>query len=277
MSQLRSWRLRFAIGSLLVLAGLGAGAAAQLPPDSVTNPLIGDDKAIVQGRNIFRGRCAVCHGVDAKGYRGTDLTTGEWVHGGSDAQLFRTVKRGVPGTEMPGNVNMSEDEVWMVLAYLKTLSEPGGAPIERGDAARGERLFWAREKGNCGQCHLVGGKGGRLGPSLSRIGAARSASALEREIRRPAEVIPVGFETVTVVPRSGPKIRGVRKNEDTFSIQVMTVTEELRSFSKRDVEVIAETESLMPAYGPERLTDAELVDLVRYLRSQRGHPVVSQK
>ena len=60
-----------------------------------------------------------------------DLTTGEWLHGGSDAQLFRTIARGVPGTEMPGNVNMSEDEVWMILAYLRTLA--------RRNTARGTR------------------------------------------------------------------------------------------------------------------------------------------
>ena len=59
----------------------------------------------------------------------------------------------------------------------------------------------------------------------------------EREIRRPAEVIPVGFETVTVVGKDGRKIRGVRKNEDTFSVQIMTASEEILSFSKKEVEV----------------------------------------
>ena len=83
---------------------------------------------------------------------------------------------------------------------------------------------------------MVDGRGGRFGPNLSRIGAARSVAALEREIRRPGEVIPVGFETVTVVTRDGRKIRGTRKNEDTFSIQVMTGNEDILSFFKRDVQ-----------------------------------------
>jgi putative heme-binding domain-containing protein len=118
---------------------------------------------------------------------------------------------------------------------------------------------------------MIGGQGGRLGPNLSRIGAARSVSALEREIRAPHEVIPVGFETVTVVTTDGRRIRGVRKNEDTFSIQIMTAAEQLRSFMKRDIkEVVAEEQSLMPVYGADRLTDEELTDLVRYLRTQRG-------
>jgi putative heme-binding domain-containing protein len=244
---------------------------AQPETTATTNPLAGDAQAIDAGKNIFRGRCAVCHGIDAKGYRGSDLTTGDWVHGGGDPQIFRTIARGVPGTEMPGNVNMSEDEVWMVIAYLRTLGSPGGPAAERGDAARGEQLFQAKNKGNCTQCHMIDGKGGRLGPNLSRIGAARSVAALEREIRRPAEVIPVGYETVTVITDDGQRIRGVRKNEDTFSVQLMTVTEDLRSFSKRNVkDVISEEQSLMPAYGAERLSDDELTDVVRYLRSLRG-------
>ena len=78
--------------------------------------------------------------------------------------------------------------MWMVVAYLRTLSAPGGPAAERGDAARGEQLFWAKDGGNCGQCHMVGGRGGRIGPeSVSRIGAARSvggARARDSAVRR---------------------------------------------------------------------------------------------
>jgi putative heme-binding domain-containing protein len=267
-----SGRFRRAASLLIVLGALlPVPAGAQELEASPNNPLQGNATAIRQGQNIYRGRCAVCHGIDAKGFRGSDLTTGDWVHGGTDAQIFKTIRSGVPGTEMPGHGNMSEDEIWMVLAYLRTLSSPGGAAPERGEAARGEQLFWARDRGNCGQCHMVGPRGGRIGPNLTRIGAARSASALEREIRTPAEVIPVGFETVTVVTKDGKKIRGARKNEDTFSVQIMTASEEILSFSKKEVEVVPELErSLMPAYGPERLSDTDLADVVRYLRSLRG-------
>jgi len=264
------------LAASLLLFGIVAvvspdGARAQDAEKPRTNPLQGNPTALKQGQNIYRGRCAVCHGIDAKGYRGSDLTTGDWVHGGSDAQIFQTIRAGVAGTEMPGHGNMSEEEIWMVITYLRTLSAPGGPAPERGDAARGEQLFWARDRGNCGQCHMVGPRGGRIGPNLTRIGAARSVAALEREIRRPAEVIPVGFETVTIVTKDGKRIRGARKNEDTFSVQIMTASEDILSFSKKDVEVVPELErSLMPAYGPERLGDGDLADVVRYLRSLRG-------
>ncbi len=264
-------RLAVAIGVLAIVPLAGVAVRAQEREQPRDNPLQGNATAIKQGQNIYRGRCGVCHGIDAKGYRGSDLTTGDWVHGGTDAQIFKTIRTGVPGTEMPGNPNMSEEEIWMVISYLRTLNAPGGAPVERGDAGRGEQIFWAKDRGNCGQCHMIGARGGRVGPNLSRIGAARSAAALAREIRRPAEVIPVGFETVTVVTKDGRRIRGARKNEDTFSVQIMTANEEIQSFSKKDVEVVPELErSLMPTYGLERLNAGDLDDLVRYLRSLRG-------
>ena len=260
-----------AVSAAVLVSWVLAIAVAVPRAQDQRNPLAADAIAISKGKNIYRGSCGVCHGIDAKGYRGSDLTTGDWVHGGSDAQIFKTISKGIPGTEMPAHVNMSEEEVWMVIAYLRTLSAPGGAVPDRGDAARGEQLFWAKASGNCGQCHMIGGRGGRIGPNLTRIGAARSVAALEREIRKPAEVIPVGFETVTVVTKDGRRIRGARKNEDTFSVQLMTANEDVLSFFKSDVQVTPEPEqSLMPAYGPERLNDTDLADVVRYLRSLRG-------
>lgn len=265
-----TWLTAAAVTAWLALVATN-DARAQARTTLDANPLTDQATAIRQGQNIFRGRCAVCHGIDAKGYRGSDLTSGDWVHGGSDRQIFTTITTGVAGTEMPGNTSLSEDEVWMLVAYLRTLSAPGGPVAEHGDAARGEQLFWATAGANCGRCHMVGGRGGRLGPNLSRIGASRSASALEREIRRPGEVIPIGFETITVTTRDGRKIRGLRKNEDTFSVQIMTPTEDILSFMKPDVMVDAEPlRSLMPGYAPERVSDADLHDIVRYLRSLRG-------
>ena len=206
-----------------------APAFAQPTTEKTTNPLAGDAKAVDAGKNIYRGRCGVCHGIDAKGYRGSDLTTGDWVHGGGDAQIFRTIARGIPGTEMPGHANMSEEEVWMVIAYLRTLSSPGGAAAERGDATRGEQIYQAKNKGNCAQCHMIDGRGGRLGPNLSRIGASRSAAALEREIRRPGEVIPVGFETVTVVMPEGAvhrreEAKAYEATSMVFAVPVVTLS-----------------------------------------------------
>ena len=54
-------------------------------------------------------------------------------------------------------------------------------------------------------------------------------------------------------------------------MQVMTPTEDLLSFAKPAALVDPEPQrSLMPAYGPDRLNDTDLTDVVRYLRTLRG-------
>jgi cytochrome c oxidase cbb3-type subunit III len=232
------------------------------------NPVEGQQKAIEQGEYVYKSRCSECHGLDARGYRAPDLTTGQFSNGTGDGQLYRLITRGLPATEMPG-INMNEDEVWALISYLRTVVVPGTNANARGNAQTGAAIYSG--KAGCAGCHMVNGKGGRLGPDLSRIGVARSRMALAREIRSASEYIAQGYEPVTVATRDGRQIKGVRKNEDTFSIQIMDTNEQLSTFLKKDVrEVIDEKKSLMPDYGPDKLTEAELDDLLTYLGTLHG-------
>ena len=80
-----------------------------------------------------------------------------------------------------------------------------------------------------------------------------------REIRTPHEWIPPAYETVTVVTKDGQKIRGVKKNEDVFSIQVMDMRERIQGYLKSNVGSDATTRtSLMPAFDAKRLSDSDL-------------------
>jgi quinoprotein glucose dehydrogenase len=119
----------------------------------------------------------------------------------------------------------------------------------------------------------VAGKGGRIGPDLSRIGSARTPAAMVREIRTPHEWIPPAWETVTIVTKDGQKIRGIKKNEDAFSIQVMDMRERIQGYLKSNVEVLYDKNSLMPAFDPKRLSESDLNDLVGYLSTLRGYDV----
>ena len=234
----------------------------------VRNPFAGDAAAIQQGMSLFRRRCSRCHGLDARGARAPDLTVGNFVNGDSDAALFNTIRRGVPGTEMPGaRADRPVEEIWRIIAYLRTLGAAGGETA-RGDPAEGERIFSADAR--CWSCHMVNGKGGRLGPDLSRIGTARSRRFLEEKIRTPNKELPAEQEMVTVVTRDGQRIAGVRRNEDTFSIQLMDAQERLHSFFKRDLrQVTSEPNSVMPAYGESQLSARQLDDLIAYLMTLR--------
>jgi putative heme-binding domain-containing protein len=131
---------------------------------------------------------------------------------------------------------------------------------------------------------MVQGRGGLLGPDLSRAGEARSVPYLIEAIREPSKALssgmldpnnhyglPLVYDTVTVVTASGQKIVGVAKNEDTFSIQLLDTHQQLQLFEKKDLKAVThERKSLMPAYSEQMLKPAELQDLVAYLESLRG-------
>jgi putative heme-binding domain-containing protein len=259
-----TWTRSILAVAMLCVAGGGPLAAQDLP---AKNPLEGNPDAIKYGMGLFRGRCADCHGMDAKGVRGPDITQ-VWASGRTDDGLFKTIKGGVPNTEMPANPRMNDLETWQLLAYLRTLATPAPSGPPRGNAQNGERIFRA----SCVGCHRVDGVGGRLGPDLSRVGSARARDAIVFQIRRGREEFRPGFEPVTVTPQNGEPIRGVKKNEDLFT------GERIQGYQKDKMKAVETgTRSMMPAFGPDRLSDSDLDDLVRYLQTLRGFdPAVRQ-
>jgi putative heme-binding domain-containing protein len=244
-------------------------------PEPARNPFAGDPKAITQGAVLFRQECVFCHGVAARGgMRGPDLTTGTWSHGGSDADLAGTISAGVPGTAMPPN-KLTTDELWQIVTYLRSL-QPVTAAV--GDPKRGEGLFFGTT--GCASCHMVSGRGGRLGPELSTVGSARSRAYLVESIREPSrqltrnggfgDSVTLKYDTVTAVTADGRTIVGVPMNEDTFTVQLMDTTERVHSLDKKTLKSFRhENRSLMPVYDAGRLASADLDDVVAYLQSLR--------
>ncbi len=251
--------------------------AAATSKEERRNPFAGDPQAVRQGAVLFRQECVFCHGVGARGgVRGPDLTTGSWSHGGSDAELARTISDGVPGTAMPPN-RLTDDEIWQIVSYLRALQQPPASPI--GDARRGETLFFSA--GRCSRCHMVNGRGGRLGPELSYVGSARPRGYLIESIREPARQLAENrsfggdatfkYDTITVVTRDGKTIVGVPMNEDTFTVQIMDMSEGVHSFDKKLLKSLRHDDrSLMPVYGPDVLSETDLNDVVAYLQSLRA-------
>lgn len=265
-------------------AGIFLGLVLQAQAED-RRAAIGDSapiaRQITEGASLFRANCAPCHGLNARGGgRGPDLTSGRWLHGATDAAIYRTISQGIPGTEMPAN-NFEDSETQAIVAYLRSL-RPSSESVSTGDRIRGEGIFVG--KGACSGCHMVRGKGGGLGPDLSRVGAGRSESYLIDSIREPSRELSLGmidpnnpygnvlvYDTVTVMARTGQRITGIAKNEDTFSIQLLDTSQHLHLLLKKDLESVThERKSLMPAYTEQVLSDAELQDLIAYLESLRG-------
>jgi cytochrome c oxidase cbb3-type subunit III len=246
-----------------------------------TNLFAGDAKAAKAGESQFRSNCAFCHGLGARGGgRGPDLTRAQKRHGTTDADLFRTINEGIPGTAMPQNgttgqgVGMTAEEIWQVITYIRSV-EKRSAGFAAGDAARGDKLFHGSAA--CFTCHMVNGKGGRLGPELTNIATARSTESLVDSVRNPSRQLATGlientkefpqeYETVSVVTQDGQSFTGVALNEDNFSVQMMDAQQQIHLFEKDKLKSFKKSrESLMPAYDEKTLSDQDLHDLLAYL------------
>ena len=228
------------------------------------NPFDGDPAAIRAGRALYGNRCAECHGADAKGLNGPDLTV-LWARDIRDERVFQTIRSGVSGSVMPSSA-APDQELWAMVAYLKSVSTVAPFASAAGDAARGRELFAA----TCARCHRVGGQGGITGPDLSLIGRIRQRSTLVGSVREPSATIASGYRPVTLVTREGARVRGVVKGEDAFSIQVVEVGGRLQGYFKSDLEeIVREERSLMPPFGEDRMNEAALDDLLAYLGTLR--------
>src|SRR5918995_730064 len=110
-----------------------------LPPGK--NPHLGNKASIKGGLALYRVRCGDCHGLDATGYRGPDLTA--LLGGMAEERLFQTIRKGVPGTEMQPST-APDDDVLMIIAYLRNMS--AGAPVDKpiGNVDNGAKLFAAQ-------------------------------------------------------------------------------------------------------------------------------------
>ena len=262
---------------ILAPAALSAGVllAGQPPADTTRNPLAANPTAVADGQRIYNQTCQTCHGAAGQGDRAPALATTALVHGNDDGDVFHSIRTGVPGTQMPPFRALSDEQVWQLVTYIRSLQSTvpaaragaPAAPSTGGNAAAGEALFAG--KAGCISCHEVNGRGGVTGPDLSVAGRL-SAEALRQVIVDPngGAQPPV---TIVAGTREGRTIRGVRRNEDTFSVQIVDAAGELHLLDKATLRSIQiENRSMMPADYAARLSPSEISDLVAYLGTLHG-------
>jgi len=256
-----SWvvRMLFFFGAAIAPAWAQEAAAQKSPWDT--------PEGAEQGRALFQSRCAFCHGPRGEGGRGADLTSGQYAHGGSDSELFSTIRNGVPGTSMPP-ASATDEEVWHLVSFVKRIGSPGLYEQATGDSKAGKQIFLG--KGKCLTCHSIGKEGGIIGPDLTDVGRRRTLAYLRESIVTPDADVPMRYRSIQIVKKSGETVSGLRLNEDDVSIQMRDGHDELLSFMKDDLKTVRhDGKSIMPSYG-SALTNKEINDLVAYLHSLRG-------
>ena len=224
------------------------------------------------GSRIFQSTCAGCHGQNGDGVAGIDLSRGQFRRGTSDTEIIKIIQTGIPGTTMPPH-NLTDTQAGAVVAFLRNMAtlRRGAAPdVLRGvgDAARGKALF--EDRGQCATCHRVNGKGPRLAPDLSEVGATRPLPELFQALLDPDATVRAGNRFFQVVTKDGAKVTGRLLNQDSFSVQLIDANERLVSLLKANLREFGYVKnSPMPSVR-DKLSPAEVDDVVGYLVTLKG-------
>ena len=246
----------FRIGAVVLVAGALLAQRRYTPGD------------VQDGQRLFLANCDACHGPEGDAVPGVDLGHGKFNRASSDDDLVKIILKGIPGTAMPPS-NFTNFQASTIVAYLRDMAESTRrATLPAGDPAQGKMVF--EGKGACLTCHRVKGRGSRLGPELTDIGALRRAVELEQSILEPdAEVLPQN-RFFRIVTKEGATVTGRLLNQDAFTVQLFDDKERMLSFSKSDLKEYAFLDkSPMPSYRG-KLSPKELADLVGYLVSLKG-------
>lgn len=80
-----------------------------------------------RGRLLFTGTCGgYCHPTHSGNRDSPYLFDCEWLHGGSDAEMFASISSGIPGSRMPqygGKLPERDQDIWRLIAYIRSKSE----------------------------------------------------------------------------------------------------------------------------------------------------------
>jgi putative heme-binding domain-containing protein len=219
------------------------------------------------GAQIYATQCSSCHGANGDQVNGVDFRGGQLRRAATDTELRNILANGIPGTQM-ASFRFDPAELTAIVAYIRNMRDFDARAANAGDASRGKALF--EGAGGCAACHRVNGKGPRLAPDLSDVGAIRTADVLQRTLVDPSGALLPMNRSVRAVTRDGKVITGRRLNEDTYSVQLIDEQERLQSLNKADLrEYIVLTTTTMPSYK-DKLSAQEQADLVAYLLSLKG-------
>ncbi|HEY4085383.1 MAG TPA: c-type cytochrome, partial [Bryobacteraceae bacterium] len=244
--------------------------------EAAKNPFAGQAPAIAAGKTLYAAQCERCH---AQGFA-------NFQRGSEDGEIFLNIRNGIRNTAMPSFTQLSTDQIWQVVSYMRTLNA-GASPVTTtsaggGDAAGGKSVF--EGKGGCLSCHQFNGKGTPVGPDLTFT--ALSADQIQAFIENPNATAAAGgggrgrggrggrggggaaHATVTATTVDGNVYKGTRKSQDSFSIQMVDTAGVFRSFDRASLKDLKiDMTSLMPSDFATRLSAAEIRDVAAYLKA----------
>ena len=245
----------------LLLLALAAPAFAQTEDHPYTTD------AILAGARVYSQSCQFCHGSNGDGIGGVNLARQTFKRAVSDDDIRATIHNGVPAAGMPAFPQITTDEQYALVAYIRSGFDRTGTPLTLGDKLRGKAVYDAQ---GCATCHFPRGDGPFNAPSLISIGNQRIPANMKLVIQDPTKALFPINRQVKIATRDGHLYTGRRLNEDSTSVQLIDQDHELVTVMKSDIASFQKsTTSAMPSYAG-KISDADLADLLAYLVSQKG-------
>lgn len=106
-------------------------AAAASAMQGAPKPIPSSAASVKNGSAVYAKMCRQCHGLRGRGdgiaappgTKPANLVDAVWKYGGTDAEIFKTIRTGIdPFTAMRPQRGMSDAEVWSVIHFLRDLA-----------------------------------------------------------------------------------------------------------------------------------------------------------
>ena len=140
--------------------------------------------------------------------------------------------------------------------------------VSKADASNGRAIY----KRTCGACHIMYGEGGKIGPELT--GSNRSdLDYFLLNVLAPSYDVPEGYRMVIITSKDGQVSVGNVIEEDANKV-VLNMVGQQSVIAKSDVKTrVTSKISMMPEGLLLTLKDPEILDLIKYLRTEKQVPL----
>jgi cytochrome c oxidase cbb3-type subunit III len=121
---------------VVAVTGLFPNGGSPPPPDQVGRRFEGNKAAIADGQQLFgQMNCTGCH-FNGGGGMGPALMSGYWRYGGHIDQIYESIAQGRPNGMPTWQFSLQPEQIWMLAAYVKSLSAPASKAAAPGAGAR---------------------------------------------------------------------------------------------------------------------------------------------
>jgi PQQ-dependent dehydrogenase (methanol/ethanol family) len=211
-------------------------------------------------QSAYIEHCAACHGDNAEGTaQGPKLAGSRSVRSRSTAQLRSLIYQGATG--MPAFHQLPAADLDALAAFVHSLNAPAAESPVQGSPEAGEDFFFGQ--GQCGECHMVGGRGKAIGPDLSNVAREMTLSEIRSVLRDPNGRITTGYELLSIETTDGRRLRGFARGRTNFDLQLQSLDGQFIFIAESQIASVTPEKSLMKPLDPS-------ADLLAYLTQLTG-------